>query len=257
MKIISIFKNNLIFLKRVFYFFCFFFFFENPVFMVKAFPVELNKKDSWEGFYFGANAGFHYAQDQLIPKDSLLSTNFENNSSKAENFHSLKDFIGEVFLGFNYSIYPQIILSIEGFVTIGGPVLKKEIDLSSKDMPSNGSPDYELYLNRFSPSFSASTISGRIRIGYELNKFLIFLGGGLDQRPIHVDLTYDAEKLGKAISFTRGIFLNLGFDYKISSNVFTRLEYRSGFYGQEHYKMGDQGFNYQPQELRLGLGYRF
>lgn len=93
----------------------------------------------------------------------------------------------------------------------------------------------------------------RVRLGYAMDRLLIYGAGGVATSRVKVDAT---PAFVVKDTFT-GWTLGGGAEYALNQNWTTRLEYRYSDYGSSGFGLGIGEFKLTGHALRVGVGYKF
>ncbi len=179
----------------------------------------------WSGGYAGMTAGYgwmdgHFETAGYPPAQSEL-----NGSSLG------------VFGGFNIALYQALILGVEGDVEYNF----QDVTVSSTFGTFNGGVDLQG--------------SARIRLGYALDRLLIYGSAGWSGAHLEANLTGVGEASGNFTGFTLGA----GIDYAVTDVIFGRIDYRYTDYSSGNIIFGPASVNADltQQTVKVGLGIKF
>lgn len=213
----------------------------------------------WGGFYVGIMGGYSIADPQKI--DPTLAPVRVQSANLNSYLNKLSGAIGDVYLGYNYLLPFNLVLSLEAYIPLAGKRLKKEIVVT----PENAKPDQSEILGIWFNNVIKQElipVNGRIRVGYAIGHFLPY--AAIASESVQVDVISLIQldpcvmkKFAFGKSFERNLSLSFGFDYALSEHILARAEYRTSFYTDLRYKAQAPTFDYTPQEVRLGLAVKF
>jgi outer membrane immunogenic protein len=171
---------------------------------------------TWTGFYIGGLAGYEWANiDTDIPGD------FDTDN-----------FLGGVFTGYNFDVGNGLVLGVEGDVTY------------HDQNGSDGGVEFGTDWN--------GTLRGRI--GYAMNRFMIYGTGGLAVANAEASDATSSED-NTAVGWTAGA----GVETAFTNNVFGRIEYRYTDLGSDSYSLdsGDVDADLTSHGVMVGVGVKF
>lgn len=179
----------------------------------------------WSGGYAGMAAGYgwmdgHFETAGYPPAQSELNGS-----------------ILGVFGGFNIALYQALILGIEGDVEYNF----QDVTVTSTFGTFNGGVDLQG--------------SARIRLGYALDRLLIYGSAGWSGAHLEANLTGVGEASGNFSGYTLGA----GIDYAVTEGIFGRIDYRYTDYSSGNIIFGPASVNADltQQMVKVGLGIKF
>ena len=177
--------------------------------------VEAAPVFSWAGGYVGAFGGYGWGNGDFYDGVGSASDDFDGGR-----------FGG--FAGWNFDVGSNIIVGVEG-------------DLNSDwNENSYGDVDVKTGLNG----------SVRGRVGYAMDRALLYAAGGWTATNFSVDGPGFGED-----KMLNGWTLGAGFDYAVTDQLFTRVEYRYNDYAEKNILGVDTDFN--QHVVNVGLGLKF
>lgn len=209
------------------------------------------------------SAGYHSGPYIGIEAGSLWGRghiNFEEDGSSfhPRGTHHPHGFSGGVFLGYDWLFEDKLIVGIEGS---WNHVSAKD---SVFDLEENGiiTPDRE---TRLKQKWDASL---RLRTGYVLGDWIPYVTGGISWARIN---TRGTEPSTDFLFFDHddtliGWTLGTGLEWRISSQLYTRLQYRYSDYRTKKFSTPDLGdptfmihseIHYKTHMVNLGISWRF
>ena len=210
---------------------------------VKASPAEAGAL-SWTGFYLGGNAGYGLGHS-------------DGTFANAGGFFPVPYDIypdgitGGGFVGYNYQL-ERWVLGVEGDW--------QRTSASASDDQTIAGTSYQYTIN----SEIKQLGSLRIRFGYAVDRWLVFMTGGWAWGDISTDYrhTGDTSPFYSNEFIGDGWTVGTGIEYAITNNWLARVEYRYSDLGTSSYT--DRSTNSSEKEnsvsindIRLGLAFKF
>lgn len=195
---------------------------EQPVYDAPINDVPATRFD-WSGAYAGGNLGWVWGGfDTVTPTDKFGS---------ATNGVS-----GGVHGGYNFAITPNVITGVE--------LDFQMTDLYAKKTRSGATLK----------SSSAWNSSARARLGYAMDRFLVYGTGGLAIADVHLSAN-GTSKSKTAVGWTAGA----GVESAVTNNVTARIEYLYQDYGTQKFTLGGSQYraDLDDSTVRFGLSYKF
>jgi outer membrane immunogenic protein len=228
-----------------------------PAPVYKAPPVAIVAYN-WNGFYVGGHFGWGWAHDDNVgyftrdPPPAVGAHAGDIAGSFPVNFDGV---LGGGQIGFNYLVWPHIVLGIEADISAAN------LDLSSTQVTTSGIAVLDVKLDWLA--------TARGRIGYASNQWLVYGTGGAAWVHGNFVNTQTATFLGggavgqtESWSTTRtGWTAGGGVEYGIARNWTAKLEYLYMDFGDTHRTM--TVFNRTVVDhltmnvVRLGVNYKF
>lgn len=170
---------------------------------------------SWDGGYIGLHGGYGWG-------DGSFST---TGLSSSDNFDGGR-FGG--FAGWNFGFGNGLVAGVEG-------------DLN-----------YDWNENDYVTGTVGTGLSGsaRARLGYAMDRALLYAAGGWTATDFRVETPTASEN--KTLN---GWTIGAGFDYAVTDNVFTRVEYRYNDFGERNILGVDSDFS--QSVVNVGIGVKF
>jgi outer membrane immunogenic protein len=199
---------------------------------------------TWQGPYIGAHAGFGWGTEH-----DDQSRFFPTGPGPGDRYN-LDGFIGGVHAGYNWQL--------------GSLVYGLEADLDASNIKGGTNFDYGGYSGRLSFRNDIQG-SARLRVGYALDRTLIYGTGGVAFA--HGELTERPDGGGGIYRDDRthvGWTIGSGVEYAFTDNWIGRLEGRYTSFGNRGYNMSDPGFSnyiykvkFDQAVVNVGLSYKF
>lgn len=169
---------------------------------------------SWDGFHAGVHGGFGWADGRFSAGGTSQTFDFDG-----------ARFGG--FAGYNWTLSPSIVAGIEADLNYDG--------------------NEETYGGDTASTAIAGGVRGRV--GYSLDRTLIYAAGGWTATRFEINGGSDAEKT------LHGWTIGAGVDHAFTDRVFGRLEYRYNDYGKADVAGVDVDFD--QHVINAGIGVRF
>ncbi|EFO31785.1 22 kDa outer membrane protein [Roseibium sp. TrichSKD4] len=178
----------------------------------------------WSGAYAGGSLGWVWS-------------GFDTTSSPTGSFdHDTNGFSGGVHGGYNFAITPNIVAGVE-------------LDFQMTDLYEN------TVRNGVNvKTSSAWNSSARARLGYAMDRFLVYGTAGLAIADLSINANGASEDT-TALGWTAGA----GVEGAISNNLTARVEYLYQDFGRESFTLGGSKYraDLDTSTVRFGLSYKF
>lgn len=171
---------------------------------------------SWTGPYLGLQGGYGWGSSTLDDTPS--------------NTLSVNGWQGGAYGGYNFQFQNNLVLGLEGDVHLSG---------------KSGSNAGETVSNPWNGSV-------RARVGYAVDRFMVYGTGGLAFGQIKATDGVNTESATKA-GWTAG----LGVETAITQNVTAKLEYRHTNLGSASFGAPFGNTSYTSNDVMVGVGFRF
>jgi len=191
----------------------------------------------WSGLYIGLHAGY------IWEKVDYEEPDFPDSDID----RSGDGFIGGAYLGFNHQI-DNLVLGAEGDFGLGG------VDIDNNE---------DSFTNSYSSFDTDWNAHIRGRAGFAIDRFLLFVAGGLAITELKVDDEDDG--WGDDTQTHFGWTIGGGAEFAASDNVLIRVEYLYDDYGDEDYRITgpvpaddyDVRADLTASTVRVGVEYKF
>lgn len=191
----------------------------------------------WSGAYIGLHAGYLWAKVDYDEPD------FPDSSLNRKD----EAFIGGLYLGYNHQM-DSLVAGIEGDFGLGG------IDIDNNE---------DAFFNSYTAFESDWNAHIRARLGFAMDRVLVYLAGGLAIADLEIDDTDDG--YGKVTNTHLGWTIGGGIEYAVSENLLVRAEYLYDDYGREGGEISgpnpaadyDVDADMSASTVRLGIAYIF
>ena len=195
----------------------------------------------WNGFYIGAQVGYAWGRDRS--EEFVSATGL---ATGVDPRFSTSGALGGLHAGYNYQ-FSNLVFGIEGDIEASG--IRGAVNVAAP----NTSVDFD---SRWQGSV-------RGRFGYAFGPSLFYVTGGVAFADLKHDLFVGAGPVERFRRTETGWTAGAGFEYALSPNWSTRLEYRYTDFGQltEASAVAAPGLSYRHDPnfhtVRLGVSYRF
>lgn len=184
----------------------------------------------WTGFFVGADVGYRsdgtHVNIPLYPADFSLHAD---------------GITGGIRAGYNHQM-GNVVLGVDGSLGIS--------DVSGRQF--SGGPVGELY------RVEEKNLNGSIgaRLGYAVDKFLLFARGGWAFTKLKTQ--YEPLAGGVQSANANGWTAGAGVEYALTENLSAHAEFRHTDYGHESFvHNGPSTVKYTPSEMLVGVSYKF
>ncbi|CAN7563902.1 outer membrane protein [Brucella pseudogrignonensis] len=191
---------------------------------------------SWAGGYLGVSAGYMFDDTTRATASDLGGDQFSRRYIKGTD-----GFVGGIYGGYNFSS--------ENFVY----GLEANLDYAdSKNSRNTFRGDATTHSDI---GFNGAL---RARVGYSVDRALIYAAGGLAVADIEYKAT-DLSGTAKKSSTQAGYTIGGGVEYAVTDNVLLRTEYAFSDYGDKSVStdLANYKFETKTHTLKVGLGYKF
>jgi outer membrane immunogenic protein len=176
-----------------------------------AADIEAPAAYDWSGPYIGLHAGYLWG-DVDVDEDEVPAASGGN----------IDGFVGGVLAGFNYQWDP-LVLGIEGDFGF------TDVDGNGVAAPPDDDFSYELNWN--------AHVRGRL--GFALDRILIFAAGGLAIADLDIDQDEPTQTKGTTYY---GYSIGGGIDYALTDEIIVRAEYLHDEYDEEDYSENGEDY---------------
>ena len=178
----------------------------------------------WNGAYVGGNIGWAWGGFET---SSPLTGSFDNDANGVS---------GGIHGGYNFAITPNIIAGVE-------------LDYQLTDLYENSVRNGVNV-----KTSSAWNSSARARLGYAMDRFLVYGTGGLAIADLKINANGASED-STVFGWTAGA----GVEGAITQNITARVEYIYQDFGSETFSLGGSQYktDLDTSTVRLGLSYKF
>ncbi len=210
--------------------------YEEPVLVEVATPAF-----SWAGAYIGGQVGYGWGKSDFHDDGYVFKTKPDG-------------FLGGLYAGYNFDAGSNVILGIDGDLTINN--LKGKYSESFPNIDERHEISSKL---RWSGAV-------RARTGLAMDRWMPYIAGGVafggiknGTRVIDGSGTYASSKSDTLTGWTLGA----GIDYAATDNLIVRLEYRYTDYGNKNVNIPVYGYEFEAtnkfktSDIRLGVAYKF
>ncbi|GAA5098394.1 outer membrane protein [Bartonella acomydis] len=237
----------------------------------EAAPVISASNFSWTGFYVGGQIGGFSSKIDLKDKDKDTSV-FKNLSPK------LSGLIGGFYAGSNFDLGNGIILGVETDMIWSG---KKDIQVAAgtetnkpgtetkadgKKVSARNSDNQDVTSVAEAVGFKQKWAGAtRVRVGFAAaDRIMPYVAGGVAYTQL--EAAYGQAKIGdKSFSSTSsdetatmvGFTIGGGIDFAVTDNVLLRAEYRYSDYGKKKFFAKEKEYNFNTNDFRVGVAYKF
>lgn len=201
----------------------------------------------WNGFYFGAQAGFSSSDSEYSVGDGIGFNGITDIDASGASLG--------LFAGYNHTLSSGVVL--------GGEV---DLNLSSAGSGTEQVEDANTGVPLFGFSAAGSMRaagSARMRVGYDSGQFLPYVTAGLAVASYEVEAVVSSFDVSDVVTLT-GWTAGLGMEYALNSNVSVRAQYLYSDYGsvslQDNAIFPAFEFDLDSltsHDLTLGVSYRF
>ena len=204
---------------------------------------------NWTGAYAGAQIG------SLDSDLHLNGQNLNNNNTMSSSEIDASGLVAGIFAGYNWQPTGNIVFGVEGEVNFS------DADKSGPGFPG---PSFGFVRNGIKSEIDLSAAL-RGRIGYAMDRTLIYLAGGF----AWADVSLDGTAIGGPGRFTygetlTGWTLGAGVEHAFTQNWVARLDYRYSDFGSDTFNFvsgnGDLHWfklNSETHEIKVGVAYKF
>ncbi|WP_102829804.1 outer membrane protein [Bartonella bovis] len=245
---------------------------------------------SWTGFYFGGQFGVFSSKTDLS-SNYLENGNIEKWALIRKDFMpKLSGVVGGFYAGFNVDLSNGFILGVDTDIVLSGKKDIKTINIDNygaNEELKNESiiKDCEGMVATFGCSivkdYNENAISGikfatynhtlkqkwvgatRVRIGFG-GRVMPYIAGGISYTQLQGVLLRLSEEQGQIVNDTVretrtmiGYILGAGVDFAMIDNIILRTEYRYSDFGKKKFAKGGVERNYEANNFRVGVAYKF
>lgn len=193
---------------------------------------------NWSGVYVGGQIGY--------VAGGKVNHEYDGGSDTYDYRLNPRGGFGGIFGGYNYQLDGGVVVGIEGDVNWG------DVKTTGATI---GDPDYT------STTKLAWSGSGRVRVGYAVDRLLPYVTGGFAVARLRFDEREDGDFYDKASTNLTGWTLGAGAEYAVTDNWTLRGEYRYTQYGKKGFVAMPEDENWEAKvrthDLRLGVAYKF
>lgn len=175
--------------------------------------IETAPQFSWAGGYAGILTGYGWGDGELV--------GFGSESFDGARFGG--------FVGYNWDLGNQLVVGLEG-----------DLNYDWNEENIAGLAEVESGLNW----------SARARVGYAMDRALLFVAGGYTGTNIE-----GSTALGSSDDTLHGWTIGGGVDYALTDRMFTRVEYRYNDFGGGN--LGGADVDFDQHTVNVGLAVKF
>lgn len=186
----------------------------------------------WSGGYVGAQLDYSWARAGYS-----METGFSGKSRS-------NGFLGGLYTGYNFDMGNDVILGIEGDISMGFKKTRDNDLVGFRGIVSSST--------RWNGAF-------RGRAGFAVDRFLPYVAGGVAFGDVKDSITTMMTSFSSSQVKT-GWTVGAGVDYAATDNVILRLEYRYTDFGKQSFDFGgpvNLERKLSSNDLRIGAAYKF